>query len=877
MRPSRRFSMLIAFVPLILMAQTPPPGYNQLQDIWIVQNNPPGEWAGGDLTTTSSSTVPLDLTQMYNGMPSLSYKVTGPSQWWWVSLFSGSDSHAYVDYSLEYYQPGFLEFDVKGAQGGERFVIGFGDEDPTRNPVNLSSNTVNVGNYVTVSTGWQHVEIPLTDFGVPAGFKFRQMHQLQIAESYDSPAYARQFWINGIKFTSASKEHSFPAIKVNQVGYEPTGTKYALVTGFGEILSAKAGMPFHVIRASDGRSVYDGTLKLETQYDSLSGDEVLSADFSAVTTPGTYLIRVDSSGIQDSLQFQIGFGIFNKVLRDSMRYYYFQRQGIAIEEPYGEGFTRPLGTPSETAAYFQSSGPNGPTLEVSHGWYDAGDTGKYVANSPAVMVDLMDAYATFPWIFYDGQNNIPESGNGKPDILDEVKWELDWLVKMQDPASGGFYAIAYAGNCAPNVNPCRTDSETGSYIADVVNGQSNVRPTPETANAVAALAHAAHNYKTYDPVLAASYLAAAQSGWAYLTANPQVIPSTGLTYGGADDSDNRLWAAAELFRTTGDAVYNTYFLAHYQTYGPNFNLPNGTEYDVPFRAFTAYNLARKADCQERTWFQQHYALWRAGQLARMKSPWRNFLYAYWWGSNSVTLGAVSTLVMGDRAAGYTSSPDVLDAAKNQMNYILGINPLRHSYVVGEGADSATTTFSGIYWAYGVYTPPAGYMGGGPNWYNSPWFSRFPARAFADSNVDYQINENDIGYNLPLVFTAAVVAAGELNTLSPKVGALTCNGESQTCQGKVTITNTGRASIRGPFRLRLTNLTSGVTVLETNGQIGGAYYLSTGGLSTEGESLEPGESMSVHVKFRGPSNKTISFTPVVEVGVGNPAKSVRCDE
>jgi hypothetical protein len=69
----------------------------------------------------------------------------------------------------------------------------------------------------------------------------------------------------------------------------------------------------------------------------------------------------------------------------------------------------------------------------------------------------------------------------------------------------------------------------------------------------------------------------------------------------------------------------------------------------------------------------------------------------------------------------------------------------------------------------------------------------------------------------------------------------------------------------------------VTVLEANGQIGGAYYLSTWGLSTEGESLEPGESMSVLVKFRDPSNKTISFTPVVEVGVGNPARSVRCDE
>jgi endoglucanase len=869
MRSAQRLSILLAFVPVALMAQAPPSGYNQLQDIWIVQSNPPGEWAGGDLTTSGSS-VPLDTTQMYNGRPSLSYQVTGPNQWWWVSIFSGSDNHAWVDYSLEYYQPGFLEFDVKGAQGGERFIISFNDEEPTRNPVNLSSDSVNVGNYVTVSTSWQHVRIPLTDFSVPAGFEFRQMHSVQIAESNDSPSYARQFWINGIRFTSPSKEHSFPTIKVNQIGYEPTGTKYGLITGFGEILSATAGTPFHVLRASDNKSVYDGTLLLESEYDSLSGDKVLSADFSALTTPGTYLLHVDAPGIEDSLRFQIGFGVFNKVLRDSMRYYYFQRQGIAIEEPHGEGFTRPLGTPSETAAYFQSSGPNGPTSDVSHGWYDAGDLGKYVSNSPSVMVDLMDAYASFPWIFYDGQNNIPESGNGKPDILDEVKWELDWLLKMQDPASGGFYAIAAAGDCAANVNPCRTDSATGSYILDVVNGQPNVRPTPETANAVAALAHAANIYKTYDSKLATSYLAAAESGWAYLTANPQVIPSNGLTYGSTDDSDGRLWAAAELFRTTGKPVYNTYFLAHYQKYDPNFNQPNATEFDVPFRAFFAYNLSRRADCQERTWFQQHYALWRAGQLARMKSPWRNFLFGYWWGSNAVDLGAVSTLVMGDRAAGYTSSPDVLDAAKNQMNYILGVNPLRHSYVVGAGADSATTIFSGIYWGYGVHTPPAGYMGGGPNWYSSPWFSRFQARAFADSNVDYQINENDIGYNVGLVFTAAVAAAGELNTISPELGELTCNRQNQTCSGKVTLTNTGMTSIRGPFRLLLTNLTPGVSVLEGHGQIGGSAYVTT-----EDELLEPGESMRVHVKFSNPLKKTISFAPVVEVRANSSSKAAQC--
>src|SRR3569833_1445126 len=245
MRANNRFSMLMALLPLTLMAQTPPSGYNQLQDIWIVQSSPPGEWAGGDLTATSNSTVPLDATQMYNGTPSLSYNIVGPSQWWWLSMFTGSDSHPWVDYSLEYYRPGFLEFDVKGAQGGERFVISLSDEDPTRNPVNLSSISVNIGNYVTVGTSWQHVRLQLTDFGTPAGFKFRQVHTVQLGESYDSPSYARHFWVNGIKFTSPSKEHSFPAIKVNQESYEPIGTKYALVTGFGEILSATTKTPNH--------------------------------------------------------------------------------------------------------------------------------------------------------------------------------------------------------------------------------------------------------------------------------------------------------------------------------------------------------------------------------------------------------------------------------------------------------------------------------------------------------------------------------------------------------------------------------------------------------------------------------------------------------
>lgn len=549
--------LIAAFISLPIIASAQLPGYDKLQDISVFKDKLLGTWSGGDLVAPNGA-IPVDANQMYNGLPSLSYNVQGPSQWWWLSMLAGDSWRAY---SIEFYPPhGFLEFDVLGAAGGERFNISLADTNPARTGGDLATSAVNVGDYVTVSTSWQHVRIPLTDFVAPAGFNFRQLHLVQISESYSGP-YAKQFWLNSVRFTSPDSEHMFPAIKVNQVGYKLLGPKYSLVTGFAEQLAATAGTPFHVIRASDGKSVYDGRLTLVTAYDAgVSGEEVLKADFTRVLIPGTYLIRVDAPGIDDSLQFKIGFDVYKKLLRDSMRYYYYQRQGITIEEPYAEGFARPLGTPSEVAAQFRSSGL---TRDVSRGWYDAGDFGKYTADAAGVIVDLLNTYSTFPWLFHDKQNNIPESGNGQPDILDEVKWELDWLLKMQDQNSGGFYAIASAGDCVPGTSPCRPDSQTVSYIEDAVGGMSNVRPTPETAVAVAALARAAAIYEDYDETLAQSYRAAAEAGWAYLTANPQCISSVGLTYGKDTDVDERLWASAELFRTTRKSTYNKYFLANY--------------------------------------------------------------------------------------------------------------------------------------------------------------------------------------------------------------------------------------------------------------------------------------------------------------------------
>jgi hypothetical protein len=745
-------ALIASPVALPVLAETLPPGYNKLQDIWVFKDALKGTWSGGDLIAPGGN-VPIDTNQMHDGLPSLSYDVQGPSQWWWASILAGQD---WRSKSIEFYVPnGFLEFSVKGAVGGERFNIQFSDLDPSRATGEITSSGVNSGSWVTVTADWQYVKIPLSAFSVPAGFRFRQFRTVKFSESYSGP-YAKHFWLNSIKFTSSDTEHSFPAIKINQVGYVPRAEKYALVSGWGEVLTADVGITFEIRRTSDNLAAYEGELTLVTDYDQgVSGETVLKADFSGLRVPGKYYVHVNAPGIDDSPSFDIGSTVYRPLLRSAARYYYYQRQGIAIVEPYAESFPRGLGHPGDVTAKFRSSGV---VHDVSQGWYDAGDYGKYTPFAAGVIVDLLNAYATFPLAFPDRQLNIPESGNGKPDILDEVKWELDWLVKMQDPVSGGFYHLVYPHNC-PSSGSCRPEAISDQrYIEDLMGGVPNVRPTASTAKAVAALARAAGVYEVYDPELAQTYRAAAEAGWLYLKANPQNIPATGFNGQQSTDDKDRLWAAAELFRTTRKPEYNNYFLSQYQNYESTWIDQNGNAGDVAMRAFLAYNGSLFADLSERRWFRSRYQVWRSTQLERTTSTWRNFQpsWGYYWGSNAADLQTIVVLALGDLVTGTLTNTDVIDAARAQLNYVLGTNPLRHSYVVGFGADSTQTVFSSLYSAYGIWTPPAGYMPGGPDIYDSPWYSQFPARCYGDTNTDWPPSEHAIYYNAYLVFTIALV-------------------------------------------------------------------------------------------------------------------------
>jgi len=296
-------------------------------------------------------------------------------------------------------------------------------------------------------------------------------------------------------------------------------------------------------------------------------------------------------------------------------------------------------------------------------------------------------------------------------------------------------------------------------------GAPNVRPTASTAKAVAALAHASRSYRHYDGAYAERLLAAAEAGWAYLQANPQNIPATGFNGEQSTDDAERLWAAAELIRATKKPAYDRYFRDRYRSYASLWTSTTDNSGYPAQRAFIAYLSATpgQGDRGVGKWFRPLYRSWRAQQLARARKTWRNFLddgsgdfgSDYYWGSNAVTLATIATIAMADRAIGDLFDFELVKAARAQLNYVLGVNPLGKSYVTGFGADSASRIFSAIYSSERYPSLPPGILAEGPNQYQGWRYSRFFGKCYADTNTDWTVSEHAIYYNASLVFALAL--------------------------------------------------------------------------------------------------------------------------
>jgi hypothetical protein len=516
-----------------------------------------------------------------------------------------------------------------------------------------------------------------------------------------------------------------PAIAVNQLGYVPAARKVAFV---GDWLGTAGPMPvvakdFDVIDAT-GHVAFHGALVLRKGADPWSGNDVYLADFSDLQRVGRYRLRV--AGIGRSDDFEIRNDIYDPAYRNVLRVLFHQRNSTLIDVRHAApGYARTGGVPGQFDAVFDTAVArsllgNGERAGEFHatrrGWFDAGDYGQYVPNAAPVWFVVGLGFDLSPGSFRDGDLGLPESGNGLPDVLDELEWGFDWMLSMQDARDGGVY-FRVASERWDDGLPAAV--RRPRLIAE--------KTTHATASFAATAAIHARLLGKARPDRARKALAAATLAWSFLEQRSQ-WPAEGVKYRNrpgmhageyADGSalDNRLWAAAELLRTTGDRRFLEYFERNFTRL--KLDPTNEVTYsEQGMGAVWAYLLSEQVQRNPEIVLAARKAIlagadWRIRQMdsnawfapahpRRALTGWGNFAHS--------TRAALSLL----QAYSLTGETRYRDWAWRTPGPQLGLNPQGLTYITGLGARSPLHPLSKLSQYSGAAAPLPGLPVHGPH-------------------------------------------------------------------------------------------------------------------------------------------------------------------
>lgn len=292
------------------------------------------------------------------------------------------------------------------------------------------------------------------------------------------------------------------SVMVNQAGYLSNAQKIFFTTTRAD--------SFHLIEKSSNATSFSGKVTLAKTNDPATGLTVYKGDFSSFKKPGTYYISVSPS--ENSYEFSISDTVFHSVFHKSLKGFYFQRCGQSLNALFAGLYAR-AGCHANDGTYHSTSDSTG-FRSVNGGWHDAGDYGKYIVNAGVTVGTLLMAYELFPTRFANDDLGILESGNSVPDILDEVRYELNWMLKMQHWSGGVYFKVTreqFEGFSMPS-----TDNGT-RYIYQI--------SSTATGDFAAVFARAARVYKSFDQKFSDSCLAVSYRAWAYLQSHPSIVPA----------------------------------------------------------------------------------------------------------------------------------------------------------------------------------------------------------------------------------------------------------------------------------------------------------------------------------------------------------------
>lgn len=552
------------------------------------------------------------------------------------------------------------------------------------------------------------------------------------------------------------------AIHLNQIGFYPTAPKIAVIA------PSTPNTRFFVLDLAKGDTVFRSNLSA-VRPNPLSGKSSQIADFSGLQKDGKYQVHLADG--THSAPFAIAVAVHQDLAQSVLKSYYFQRMTTALPATYAGVWARPFAHADDKVLVHPSAAsaarPAGFEISAPGGWYDAGDYNKYVVNSGISTSTLLSLYEDFPQYCQTLNTNIPESKNQLPDLLDEVLWNLRWMLKMQDPNDGGVYHKLTNPRFDPmNIMP--HEATKPRYVVQ--------KTTTAALNLAAVAAQAARVLQPFQkqlPGLADSCLQVARKAWDWSIQNPNILYKQNelnksfdpdVVTGAYDDrsaTDEWLWAATELYLSTNEKQY----LSKIQL-GSGLNVPTWNQVGT----LAAFALARTkqvlpADAQAlRAQAIQYLHTLADGLLSGLdQRPYHTVMGKsagdFVWGSSAVAANQAMVLLQAYRL---NKKAAYLQGALHNLDYLLGRNATGYCFVTGFGHKSPRHIHHRLSEADGVDEPVPGLLSGGPNpgkQDNCPGYpSDAPDECFIDDACSYASNEIAINWNAPIVYLAAAIEA-----------------------------------------------------------------------------------------------------------------------
>ncbi|GEA49892.1 endoglucanase [Vibrio inusitatus NBRC 102082] len=725
---------------------------------------------------------------------------------WWSSGNRAvvEDGEACIDINESTSNPWDIVFGQGGfgLEQGERYQIEFtvrADQN-TRIRAVLQHDgapyTTYVGEDVRVSKSARRNKVRLTqkhtsDDNVTLQFQMGGQKQTKVCIS-DVSILGKQY---------VKKEFIQP-VRVNQTGYLPNANKIAVIqTHESKPIAWKVKDATGQVLAS-GKTTVFGDNKA-------SNEHVHQVDFSNLKEEDTNLVlSVDG---KDSFPFAISSDIYEQLTEDAFLYFYHNRSAIDVLEQYvqRQDLARPAGHASDVVTCFDKRDKEGNMwpgcdfeIDVSGGWYDAGDHGKYVVNGGISTWTLLNLYERFKHIESIGlplerkNNLIPESESGVNNVLSEARWNLEFMLAMQIPEGKKVYAPV--GDQSAEIDNLQlTEIDAGGlafhkvaderwakmpyppHLSDIKRyvGQPS---TAATLNLSAVAAQGARIWRDIDEEFADRCLQSAERAWNAALNHPEIYAYNNFNgsgpYGDLKISDELYWAAAELYITTGEDKYKQFVESsnHFLETPVGDKDSSGDFYWREMAPAGTISLAVVPNNLGEDKIQaarDNLIKTARAYNDQAKSEGYNLTYNpenYPWGSNSNVVNRSIFLIYG---YDFSGSVDLLKSAASNMDYVLGTNPLNLSYVTGYGSKFVHNPHH-RFWAHqndnNSPRPAPGALSGGPNSisFSDPIASAMsqychPQTCFKDDIGAWTLNEITINWNSPLVWVSSSLNHSEL--------------------------------------------------------------------------------------------------------------------